>query len=372
MNFRLFVPQRYISFVNAIFLIILSLQENHDFPRKVFANGILKTYNNIPNIVGDNTFNNKSLKTNNLIKRAIEVPGLNRPDWSFIFFLADMVYYTHQAYCLHVQSGFIDEDIYAWVAPIPQRITLRNGAEHAILIQVRGRELTYERMVQWDQSRAFKTLKRGGFKSWENFKVPLESYERYERKFKSRISDLLEKYVSDKSYKNYGFLFTGHGEGGALATYAALDFWQNNLYIKPSQIEVTTLGAPRLGDEKFVNYISKYLKINRVTYINDFVPLFLGHTFRHPNTEYWMTTDSCECIDQSPLYDCHMKSGTENPICNLRFQEFLLNGKLNETSGTFGSFLDAHNGPYFGYRMKKCYERDAHMKWLAGEEIKPL
>ncbi|KAG9290111.1 hypothetical protein G9A89_010417 [Geosiphon pyriformis] len=276
-----------------------------------------------------------------------------------------MAYYAHQTYCLLAESGFVDEDIYAWVAPVSKRIDSKNGAKHAILIQVRGRELTYERMVQLDQSRAFKTIKSGGIKIWEYFKVPLESYERYERKFKGRISNLLEKYVSNKFYRNYNFFFTGHGEGGALATYAALDFWQNNRdEIESEQIEVTTFGAPRVGDKNFVNSISKYFEINRVTYVNDFVPLFLGHTFQHPNTEYWITDSGCECIDQLPLYDCHMKFGTENPICNLRFQKNFLSGDLSKTSGTFGSFLDAHDGPYFGYRMKKCYGPNEHLKWL--------
>ncbi|KAG9290105.1 hypothetical protein G9A89_010411 [Geosiphon pyriformis] len=234
-----------------------------------------------------------------------------------------MAYYTHQAYFLLPDSGFVDEDIYAWVAPASKNISFRNVAKRAIVIQVRGRELTYERMFEWDQSRDFKTLKRGGFKFWIDFKVPLASYIRYERKLKGRISALLEKYVSGKSYKNYNFFFTGHGEGGALATYAAFDFWQNNLYIKPSQIAVTTFGAPRVGDEKFVDFISNSFEINRVTLGDDFVPLFLAHTFRHPNTEYWISEPFCECHFESQqypiIYNCHMSVGTENPVSIVKF-----------------------------------------------------
>ncbi|KAG9290121.1 hypothetical protein G9A89_010427 [Geosiphon pyriformis] len=276
-----------------------------------------------------------------------------------------MAYYAHQTYCLLEDTGFVEDDIYVWVSPASKKITLRSGVKRVILIQVRGRELTYDRMIEWDQTRDFKTLKSGGLKFWENFKVPLASYIRYERKLKNRISDLLEKYVSNKYYKNYGFLFIGHGEGGALATYAALDFWQNiRGKIKSSQLEVITFGAPRIGDEGFVRSISKIFRINRVTYSNDFVPLFLSHTFRHPNTEYWIGGELCDCdvLANQPqpypvIYDCYMYSGTENPFCNLAFQKPALEGMLDLSSEIFGSHLDAHNGPYFGYIMKQCRSR---------------
>ncbi|KAG9290106.1 hypothetical protein G9A89_010412 [Geosiphon pyriformis] len=277
-------------------------------------------------------------------------PDIRRvTDLETLKFLADMAYYAHQTYCLLDESGFVEEDIHVWVSPAPRDIYVKGNGENAIIIQVRGRELTYNRMVEWDRSRAFKTLRREGLRSWEDFKVPLESYEIYEKRLKGRIWELLEKYMSNKSYKNYSFLFTGHGEGGALATYAALDFWENNRdEIGSSQIKVTTFGAPRIGDEPFVNSISQYFEINRITYIDDFVPLFLGPTFRHPNTEYWITADMCECnssankAQQYPtIYNCHMSVGTEYPHCNLLFQPA-------------DSDLESHNGPYFGYRMKQC------------------
>ncbi|KAG9300973.1 hypothetical protein G9A89_005031 [Geosiphon pyriformis] len=245
-----------------------------------------------------------------------------------MWLLADVAYYAHQTYCLLDESGFVEDDIYS-------RDEL---FVPAIMIQVRGRELTFDRMVEWDRSFAFKTLKLGAF---QNFKVPLESYQRFERKLKDRILNSLEKLVSHKNYKNYvnhNFVFTGHGEGGALATYAALEFWRENRdIIKPQQIVIITYGAPRIGDKGFVRYISQRFFVNRVTYINDYVPLFLSRTFKHPDTEYWILRDICDCGDNRPIiYNCRMHFGTENP------------GELDKTSAIYGSFIDAHNGPYFG------------------------
>ncbi|KAG9300955.1 hypothetical protein G9A89_005013 [Geosiphon pyriformis] len=227
-----------------------------------------------------------------------------------------MAYYAHQTYCLLDESGFVEEDIYAWVSHAARKILRNNLFVPAIVIQVRGRELTFDRMVEWDRSLAFKTLKLGQF---ENFKVPLESYQRFERKLKDRILNSLEKLVSHKNYKNYAkhnFVFTGHGEGGALATYAALEFWrQNRDIIKPQQIVIVTYGAPRIGDNGFIRYISERFFVNRVTYINDYVPLFLSRTFKHPNTEYWILLDLCECGDDKPkIYNCHVNFGTENSV----------------------------------------------------------
>ncbi|KAG9300946.1 hypothetical protein G9A89_005004 [Geosiphon pyriformis] len=267
-----------------------------------------------------------------------------------------MAYYAHQTYCLLDESGFVEKDIYGiWVAPAYRKILRNKSFIPTIVIQVRGRELTFDRMVELDRSMASKTLKLGLF---ANSKVPLEFYQRFKRKLKDKILKSLEKYVSYKNYRDYAdynFIFTGHGEGGALATYAAVEFWRKNRdVVTPDQIAIITYGAPRIGDENFIRYISQRFFVNRVTYINDYVPLFLSRTFKHPNTEYWILRDICNCGDDKPIiFNCHQIFGTENPDCNLQFQELLLKGELDNTSKTHGSFIDAHNGPYFGYRMKQ-------------------
>ncbi|KAG9300068.1 hypothetical protein G9A89_018345 [Geosiphon pyriformis] len=348
-----FSQQTHAFFIfTTILFVISNLFHNH------FVNNKLEPYHNVSNTVVENILKGHYFHSNlseylkvpqnyNFTKRAFKVPKPTPlKDLFKLKLLAEMAYYAHQTYCLLPESGFVEKDIYAWVTPSYESIQIKNGFQRAIIIQIKGRDLTYDRMRHWDYSGTNKIVKFGGFGIHYNLKVPWESYERYKRKLKDKVLNLLKKYLDNK---NYTFLFTGHGEGGALAIYAAIDFWLiTSKMFKKHKIEVTTFGAPRIGDAAFVRLISFPIQINRVTFGNDFVPLFLEKNFRHPNTEYWIPYDNCDCQDSEfgsyPLiYNCHMKVQTEHPKCNKKFRgEILINRSI------------VRQGPYFGYEMGKC------------------
>ncbi|KAG9288649.1 hypothetical protein G9A89_006750 [Geosiphon pyriformis] len=272
-------------------------------------------------------------------------------------FLADMAFYAHQTYCLHKESSFISNDLYVWILPSYEKIQLLNGLGRAIIIQIRSRQLTPEIMERRDSNQSHVKYPT----RYSDISVPVYPYFHYFYA-KNKILKMLRKYLLNDYYKNHVLLFTGHGDGGVIAIYAALDIFLSSLSLK-RHIEVTTFGAPRIGDEDFIKFVGQRFTINRVTYGRDYVPLYLSRRFKHPNTEYWIPYDDdyecCELEDRPqrmPLVvDCYLKEMTEHPECNLKFEP-------GRQDSRFIPNQAAHMGPYFGYTMGQC--RKQITNWL--------
>jgi predicted lipase len=94
-----------------------------------------------------------------------------------------------------------------------------------------------------------------------------------------------------KQYNSTGFSFNasiiGHGFGGALASFAAIDI--QNQY-KSIFVSLITYGQPRVGDANFASYIVRSVnRTERNVHSSDIVPHFpiQNGGFSHFNMEYW-------------------------------------------------------------------------------------
>ncbi|PWW72405.1 alpha/beta-hydrolase [Tuber magnatum] len=87
-------------------------------------------------------------------------------------------------------------------------------------------------------------------------------------------------------YPSYKLAVTGHSLGGALATITATEFRRLGY-----TTELYTYGAPRVGNDKFSEFVSQSSGNYRVTHLNDPVPRLppaaLG--YYHISPEYWIS-----------------------------------------------------------------------------------
>ncbi|KAG9285740.1 hypothetical protein G9A89_003419 [Geosiphon pyriformis] len=148
------------------------------------------------------------------------------------------------------------------------------------------------------------------------------------------------------------FVFTGFGEGGVFAIFAALSYGKRYRKIPV----VVTFGQPKMSNSLFADLVSTQLKLYRVTYADDNVPAFpLNNEYWPLPTEFWIPDDnSCDCnpsIGKFPkVYMCEQKGTKElNTKCNAQFHSKSLK-KVKD------SFVPnrIHFGPYFGYKMGQC------------------
>ncbi|KAK0383717.1 hypothetical protein NLU13_9628 [Sarocladium strictum] len=125
----------------------------------------------------------------------------------------------------------------------------------------------------------------------------------------------------------YRVIATGHSLGGAVATLGAVYLRQNGI-----PIDTYSYGSPRVGNDKFANFVSNQTGGEyRVTHTDDPVPrlppIIFG--YRHVTPEYWLSTDAAS--NDYPLNDIRVCAGIANIGCN---------------GGTFGLDIDSH-GQYF-------------------------
>ncbi|CUS15272.1 unnamed protein product, partial [Tuber aestivum] len=87
-------------------------------------------------------------------------------------------------------------------------------------------------------------------------------------------------------YPSYKLVVTGHSLGGALATITATEFRRLGY-----TTELYTYGAPRIGNNKFSEFVTQSSGNYRVTHLNDPVPrlppVALG--YYHISPEYWIS-----------------------------------------------------------------------------------
>lgn len=141
----------------------------------------------------------------------------------------------------------------------------------------------------------------------------------------SEISAAALTAINNASAANpdYRVIATGHSLGGAVATLGAVYLRQQGL-----ELDVYSYGSPRVGNDKFANYVTtegpgEY----RVTHTDDPVPRLppIVFGYRHTTPEYWLSEDSNSTV--YPISDIKVCEGTANITCN---------------GGTFGLDIDAH------------------------------
>jgi hypothetical protein len=123
------------------------------------------------------------------------------------------------------------------------------------------------------------------------------------------------------SYFENGFtvIFTGHSQGGALATLAVTDAIQRNLQYK-YQAHLITFGAPNIGDQEYVNYFKCLIRPSQVThYITSYPYPFdardIVTTVPPESWGYRQVNGTKKFISASKKH-----FGNPNPIKNVEYQ----------------------------------------------------
>ncbi|CAO3617678.1 unnamed protein product [Cunninghamella blakesleeana] len=129
-----------------------------------------------------------------------------------------------------------------------------------------------------------------------------KSYIDVQNKVLTTIQSLLKK------YPDYRVDVTGHSLGGAQAELATLDLYQRFEQLTPKNLNLYTVGQPRVGDPAFAAYVLS-TKINKIRIVNksDIVPhlppMRLGYL--HTGVEHWIKdgtsrlTQRCESTYES-------------------------------------------------------------------------
>ncbi|KAG9300143.1 hypothetical protein G9A89_010553 [Geosiphon pyriformis] len=205
--------------------------------------------------------------------------------------------------------------------------------------------------------------------------ITLGYYEKWIKRFRKLFFKSLEKILksSQKKPDYTDFEFTGFGESGPYAVFAALEFSEK--YQPRTNPIVVTFGQPRMGNEIFTAFAQTKLRIFRVTFQDDWLPNLprqalrtflrwnedierpvhsfprLYEEFKHFKPEFWIKEENCECSENSyPIvYKClNTVSYDEHPECNARKHIH----ELTEGLLRLQEYDHFHYGPYFGKNMK--------------------
>ncbi|KJZ74997.1 hypothetical protein HIM_05483 [Hirsutella minnesotensis 3608] len=137
------------------------------------------------------------------------------------------------------------------------------------------------------------------------------------------VSDAVVKAVwaARRSYPRFRVVTTGHSLGAAVATIATAHLRRSG-YV----VDCFTYGSPRVGNEQFVNYLSRGRGRHwRVTHLDDPVPRLppLVLEYRHVSPEYWLS-NGAETQDSYGIRDLLVCEGTYNTNCNGQTEGFAL------------------------------------------------
>ncbi|KAG9298139.1 hypothetical protein G9A89_002576 [Geosiphon pyriformis] len=257
-----------------------------------------------------------------------------------IQFLSEMARYAQLPYRENRRRSLIMPEVWGIIDGVQDPLKPAFMSRPFIIVTFRGRSLDHATMLSLAQTREL-ILYPDGI-SDEPLLVNNEFYHKRFAKVKEKILESLGFWVAN-IYKRHFFAFTGHGEGAVFAVFSALA-----LRIRKPRLRifVVTFGEPRIGNQAFARFVNKRLEVWRVTYADDYVPLFF-RDHAHEMMEFWIPRKSnCDCVDIDPkkisetVYVCQgMRFEGEHPDCINRFSR-----NIPEESS-------AHWGPYFGYIM---------------------
>ncbi|GBC51966.2 alpha/beta hydrolase protein [Rhizophagus irregularis DAOM 181602=DAOM 197198] len=130
-----------------------------------------------------------------------------------------------------------------------------------------------------------------------------------------QVTDDLLKLIQEKPDFRIGFM--GHSLGGALATFSALDLINKAPELaKNEKLFLSTFGQPRMGDEKFAEFVDENLRAIRTVVHGDPIPRlpppwpipFIG-SYKHFGKELYINNP-----DQDP--DAFQECVAEDPNCS--------------------------------------------------------
>ncbi|KAG9297249.1 hypothetical protein G9A89_000142 [Geosiphon pyriformis] len=284
-------------------------------------------------------------------------------------FVSDMARYAQSAYTDDPDKTLIAPGVWANIFIAPTPLNTQYGPKPAIISTFRGRSLTQKTMASLLQNSQFDLYPHDAkppiipefnipiinipFKLTGN--QPLVNDEFYQNRFvgaEATLWQVYEQYLKARAslgrykYRDHFYVFTGHGEGGVFAIFAALALRVKWRFLK---IVVVTFGEPRIGNEAFARFVDSKIEVWRITYGDDHVPLYFKNEYVHEMMEFYIPSQpSCDCVENDPskipetFLMCQSTGyGIESPDCINRFDR-----KVPEES-------TAHWGPYFGYFMTR-------------------
>ncbi|KAG9289603.1 hypothetical protein G9A89_014338 [Geosiphon pyriformis] len=220
-------------------------------------------------------------------------------DTKILGMLANHAYMAREAACLKSRRDGLGPKV---MAGFPQKLSsLQSGEPQQAIIFFRSHEVHYS-----NRRRGTGVAVR-----YSNLSDAFVEELFYNRWLKASVR-FWEKMIKFKTMEN-SFTFTGFGRAGVFAVYAALEFvTYHNLKTRPV---VVTFGMPLMGNIEFVKYVYSKLDVYRVTYADDWTPLWpkFGNNpetkaiiyYAPLATEYWIPIQNqCECaptyIQQKP------------------------------------------------------------------------
>ncbi|CAG8511612.1 8960_t:CDS:2 [Ambispora leptoticha] len=157
-------------------------------------------------------------------------------------------------------------------------------------------------------------------------------YDRVRESLLWRIQWMLNR--AENSCRGYNLIISGHSLGGVLAIFLGLDvkryildpILEENTIGVPFDIRITTIGEPRVGNDKFAKLVeSEFSKgsqnhiISRITHRNDVIPHLPPHKvgFIHHRHEIWSKSKQenfyCndEKVEDEPVEDKECLMGSK-------------------------------------------------------------
>ncbi|ORZ23139.1 lipase [Absidia repens] len=121
-----------------------------------------------------------------------------------------------------------------------------------------------------------------------------DSYVSVQEKVLTTMGQLFTK------YPDYKIDITGHSLGAAQAVLGAMDLYQRNSHVTPSNTKLYTYGEPRVGNQDFAAYakstkIPKIRTVHAADMVPHLPPMSLG--FVHSGDEHWIKDDKSNATE---------------------------------------------------------------------------
>ena len=119
--------------------------------------------------------------------------------------------------------------------------------------------------------------------------VLAETVGKVHRGFKKEVDDLWPMLETALMQNEQPLYFCGHSLGGAMATICAGRCFLSHIASNPA--ELFTYGSPRVGDKRYINYVSldHYRFVNNNDIVTRVPPVLLG--YRHCGREVYLNRD---------------------------------------------------------------------------------
>jgi mRNA-degrading endonuclease YafQ of YafQ-DinJ toxin-antitoxin module len=111
----------------------------------------------------------------------------------------------------------------------------------------------------------------GGYTKYKNAHVETIFAHVYQSGFDHKIRNTVSKLLN--KHKGYNVVLVGHSFGGALAALSAFDLYHHRVITEHNAPKVYSYGALKVGDNDFVNFLNRRMKVIRIIKNTDLAPV---------------------------------------------------------------------------------------------------